>query len=96
VRTAAESSPAAFAAGFDNAAVLPVRYAIVASISRPVERDPTWRRPVQHSLFDLAFATSPKRHIVFALAAAAETDAAGRALCPLLDGSGSTAAEDQD
>ena len=32
-----------------------------------LERDPTWRRPVQHSLFDLAFTTAPKRHIVFAL-----------------------------
>ena len=72
---------------------------------------------MQHSLFDLAFTTAPKRHIVFALepgsedqaifvtvfaetvqggvrtaaecspaAAAAETDAAGRALCRLLDG----------
>jgi hypothetical protein len=82
-----------------------------------LERDPTWRRPVQHSLFDLAFTTAPKRRIVFALepgsedqaifvtvfaetveggmrtaaesspaAAAAETDAAGRALCRLLDG----------
>src|SRR5215831_16433287 len=82
-----------------------------------LERDPSWRRPVQHSLFDLAFTTAPKRHIVFALepgsedqaifvtvfaetvqggvrtaaecspaAAAAETDAAGRALCRLLDG----------
>jgi hypothetical protein len=82
-----------------------------------LERDPTWRRPVQHSLFDLAFTTAPERHIVFALepgsedqaifvtvfaetvqggvrtaaecspaAAAAETDAAGRALCRLLDG----------
>ena len=82
-----------------------------------LERDPTWRRPVQHSLFDLAFTTAPRRRIVFALepgsedraifvtvfaetveggvrtaaesspaAAAAETDAAGRALCRLLDG----------
>src|SRR4029077_9398361 len=82
-----------------------------------LERDPTWRRPVQHSLFDLAFTTAPKRRIVFALepgsedqaifvtvfaetvqggvrtaaesspaAAAVETDAAGRALCRLLDG----------
>src|SRR5689334_11153860 len=82
-----------------------------------LERDPTWRRPVQHSLFDPAFTTAPKRRIVFALepgsedqaifvtvfaetvedgvrtaaesspaAAAAETDAAGRALCRLLDG----------
>src|ERR1700730_16804117 len=81
-----------------------------------LERDPTWRRPVQHSLFDLAFTIAPKRRIVFALepgsedqaifvtffaetveggvrtaaesspaAAAAETDAAGRALCRLLD-----------
>src|ERR1700730_15265786 len=81
-----------------------------------LERDPTWRRPVQHSLFDPAFTTAPKRRIVFALApgsedqaifvtffaetveggvrtaaesspaaAAAETDAAGRALCRLLD-----------
>src|ERR1700746_3850581 len=32
-----------------------------------LERDPTWRRPVQHSLFDLSFTTAPKRHIVFAL-----------------------------
>src|SRR5262249_37230329 len=31
-----------------------------------LERDPTWRRPVQHSLFDLAFTTAPKRRIVFA------------------------------
>jgi hypothetical protein len=77
-----------------------------------LERDPTRRRPVQHSLFDLAFTTAPKRRIVLALepgsedqvifvtvfaetverrvrtaaessraAAAAETDAAGRALC---------------
>ena len=82
-----------------------------------LERDPTWRRPVQHSLFDVAFTTAPKRRIVFALepgsedqaifvtvfaetveggvrtaaecspaAAAGETDAAGRALCRLLDG----------
>src|SRR5215469_15613304 len=82
-----------------------------------LERDATWRRPVQHSLFDLAFTTAPTRRIVFALepgsenqaifvsvfaetiehgvrtaaesspaAAAAETDAAGRALCRLLDG----------
>ncbi|HMD62630.1 MAG TPA: DEAD/DEAH box helicase [Stellaceae bacterium] len=87
-----------------------------------LERDPTWRRPVQHSLFDLAgsaatFTAVPKRRIVFALepgsedqavfvsvfaetvergvraaaecnpaAAAGETDAAGRALCRLLDG----------
>jgi hypothetical protein len=82
-----------------------------------LERDASWRRPVQHSLFDLAFATAPKRRIVFALepgsedeaifvtvfaesveggvrttaksspaAAAGETDAAGRALCRLLDG----------
>jgi hypothetical protein len=87
-----------------------------------LERDPTWRRPVQHSLFDLAghaatCAATPKRRIVFALApgskdqaifvsvfaetvergvrttaecspaaAAGETDAAGRALCRLLDG----------
>ncbi|HEX3416951.1 MAG TPA: hypothetical protein VHT21_11210, partial [Stellaceae bacterium] len=82
-----------------------------------LERDPTWRRPVQHSLFDLAFTAATKRRIVFALepgsedqavfvtvfaetveggvrttaesspaAAAAETDAAGRALCRLLDG----------
>ncbi|MFL5269300.1 MAG: DEAD/DEAH box helicase, partial [Stellaceae bacterium] len=87
-----------------------------------LERDPTWRRPVQHSLFDLAgsaatLTTAPKRRIVFALepgsedravfvsvfaetvergvrtvaecspaAAAGETDAAGRALCRLLDG----------
>src|SRR5690349_11378861 len=82
-----------------------------------LEGDPTWRRPVQHSLFDLAFTTTPRRRIVFALepgsedqaifvtvftetveggvqtavesssaAAAAETDAAGRALCRLLDG----------
>jgi len=81
-----------------------------------LERDPTWRRPVQHSLFDVAFTIAPKRRIVFALepgsedqaifvtffaetveggvrtaaesspaAAAAETDAAGRALCRLLD-----------
>jgi hypothetical protein len=32
-----------------------------------LERDPTWRRPEQHSLFDLAFTTAPKRRIVFAL-----------------------------
>src|SRR5437763_9959377 len=37
-----------------------------------LERDPTWRRPVQHSLFDLSgsaatFTTAPKRRIVFAL-----------------------------
>ena len=82
-----------------------------------LECDPTWRRPVQHSLFDLAVTTAPKRRIVFGLepgsedqaifvtifaetgeggvrtaaesspaAAAAETDAAGRALCRLLDG----------
>ena len=87
-----------------------------------LERDPTWRRPVQHSLFDHAgsaatFAAAPKRRIVFALepgnedlavfvsvfaetlerggrtsakcspgAAADEVDAAGRALCRLLDG----------
>jgi superfamily II DNA or RNA helicase len=87
-----------------------------------LERDPTWRRPVQHSLFDLAastvtFTAAPKRRIVFALepesedqavfvsvfaetvergvrtaaectlaVAAGETDAAGRALCRLLDG----------
>src|SRR5215472_3468530 len=87
-----------------------------------LERDPTWRRPVQHSLFDLAgsaatCAATPKPRIVFALApgskdqaifvsvfaetvergvrtaaecspaaAAGETDAAGRALCRLLDG----------
>jgi superfamily II DNA or RNA helicase len=82
-----------------------------------LECDPTWRRPVQHSLFDLAFTTAPKRRIVFGLepgsedqaifvtifaetgeggvrtavesspaAAAGETDAAGRALCRLLDG----------
>src|ERR1700745_3710076 len=80
-------------------------------------RDPAWRRPVQHSLFDLAVTTAPKRRIIFALepgsedqaifvtvfaetieggvrtavecspaAAAGETDAAGRALCRLLDG----------
>jgi superfamily II DNA or RNA helicase len=87
-----------------------------------LERDPTWRRPVQHSLFDRAgsaatFTAAPKRRIVFALepgnedravfvsvfaetlergvrtaaecspaAAAGEVDAAGRALCRLLDG----------
>ena len=87
-----------------------------------LERDPTWRRPVQHSLFDLAgsaapFTAAPTRRIVFALepgsedqavfvsvfaetvergvrtaaecspaVAAGETDAAGRALCRLLDG----------
>src|SRR5262249_44843270 len=82
-----------------------------------LECDATWRRPVQHSLFDLAVATAPKRRIVFALepgsedqaifvavfaetveggvrataesspaTAAAETDAAGRALCRLFDG----------
>ena len=87
-----------------------------------LERDPTWRRPVQHLLFDLVesaatFTAAPKRRIVFALepgsedqavfvsvfaetlergvrtaaecspaAAAGETDAAGRALCRLLDG----------
>src|SRR5499427_106216 len=82
-----------------------------------LERDPTWRRPLQHSLFNLAFSTASKRRIVFALepgsedqaifvtvfaetleggvrtaaesspaSAAAETDAAGRALCRLLDG----------
>src|SRR5262249_14340709 len=82
-----------------------------------LECDATWRRPVQHSLFDLAVATASKRRIVFALepgcedqaifvavfaetveggvrataesspaAAAAETDAAGRALCRLFDG----------
>ena len=87
-----------------------------------LERDPTWRRPVQRSLFDLAgsaatFTAVPKRRIVFALepgsedqavfvsvfaetvergvrtatqcslaTAAGETDAAGRALCRLLDG----------
>src|SRR6202043_3420001 len=72
-----------------------------------LERDPTWRRPVQHSLFDLAFTIAPKRRIVFALEpgsedqaifvtffaetveggvrTAAETNAAGRALCRLLD-----------
>src|SRR5258708_6104065 len=37
-----------------------------------LERDPTWRRPVQHSPFDLSgsaatFTTAPKRRIVFAL-----------------------------
>jgi transposase IS66-like protein len=36
-----------------------------------LERDPTWRRPVQHSLFDLAFTTAHKRRIVFALERAA-------------------------
>ncbi len=87
-----------------------------------LEHDPTWRRPVQHSLFDhagnaVAFTAAPSRRIVFALepgsedravfvsvfvetvergvrtaaecspaAAAAETDAAGGALCRLLDG----------
>ena len=82
-----------------------------------LERDPTWRRPIQHSLFDLTVTTTHKRRIVFGLepgsedqaifvtvfaesvedgvrvtaesspaAAAAETDAAGRALCRLLDG----------
>ena len=87
-----------------------------------LERDPTWRRPVQHSLFDPAgsaatFTAAPKRRIIFALepgnedravfvsvfaetlergvrtsancspaAAADEVDAAGRALCRLLDG----------
>src|SRR6516164_3033622 len=82
-----------------------------------LERDPTWRRPIQHSLFDLTVTTTHKRRIVFVLepgnedqaifvtvfaesvedgvrvtaesspaAAAAETDAAGRALCRLIDG----------
>src|SRR6516164_11829130 len=82
-----------------------------------LERDPTWRRPIQHSLFDLTVTTTHKRRIVFVLepgnedqaifvtvfaetveggvrataesspaAAAAETDAAGRTLCRLLDG----------
>jgi hypothetical protein len=40
-----------------------------------LERDPTWRRPVQHSLFDLAFTTAPKRHIVFALEPGSEDQA---------------------
>ena len=40
-----------------------------------LERDPTWRRPVQHSLFDLAFTTAPKRRIVFALEPGSEDQA---------------------
>ena len=93
---------------------------LAAAALAALERDPTWRRPVQHSLFELAERGAhhrPQRHIVFALepgsedqaifvsvfaetvkrgvrtatecspaAAAAETDAAGRALCRLLDG----------
>ena len=40
-----------------------------------LERDPSWRRPVQHSLFDLAFTTAPKRRIVFALEVGSEDQA---------------------
>jgi hypothetical protein len=40
-----------------------------------LERDPTWRRPVQHSLFDLAFTIAPKRRIVFALEPGSEDQA---------------------
>src|ERR1700746_2263575 len=40
-----------------------------------LERDPTWRRPVQQSLFDLAVTTAPKRRIVFALEPGSEDQA---------------------
>src|SRR5215467_7160629 len=40
-----------------------------------LERDPTWRRPVQHSLFDLAITTAPKRRIIFALETGSEDQA---------------------
>jgi hypothetical protein len=39
------------------------------------ERDPTWRRPAQNSLFDLAFTIAPKRRIVFALEPGSEDQA---------------------